>query len=56
MDGQKDQNAAPYNLLEFPTLSQYPEEQVEEAVQSLMKQRSMTRQQALLRLEMENER
>ena len=42
MDNQKNANA-PYNLLEFPTLSQYPREQIEEAVQNLMKQHNMTR-------------
>ena len=56
MDNEKNQNTAPYNQLEFPTLSQYPREQIEEAVQNLMKQHNMTRQQALVKLEMENER
>lgn len=56
MDNQKDQNTAPYDPLKFPTLSQYPREQIEEAVQNLMKQYNMTRQQALVKLEIENER
>jgi hypothetical protein len=55
MDNQKNANE-PYNPLEFPTLSQYPREQIEEAVQNLMKQRNMTRRQALVKLELENER
>ncbi len=54
MDDQKNQT--PYNPLEFPTLSQYPREQIEEAVQNFMKQHNLTRQQALVKLEMENER
>ena len=56
MDRPKNQDTAPYNPQAFPTLSQYPREQIEEAVQNLMKQHNVTRQQALVKLEMENER
>lgn len=42
-----------YNPNDFPTLAQYPREQIEEAVQKLMKEHGMTRQQCLVNLEMD---
>ncbi|MGE5763579.1 MAG: hypothetical protein ACM3ZF_06805 [Mycobacterium leprae] len=56
MDRPKNQDAEPYNPQAFPTLSQYPREQIEEAVLDLMKKHNMTREQALVKLEIENER
>lgn len=41
----------PFNPTEFPTLVKYDSQKVEDSVQKLMKDRSMTRQQALVNLE-----
>lgn len=41
----------PFNPQEFPTLVKYDSQQIEDAIQKLMKDHSMTRQQALVNLE-----
>ncbi len=41
----------PFNPNEFPTLVKYDSQKIEDAIQSLMKKHSMTRQQALVNLE-----
>ena len=41
----------PYDPNEFPTLVKYQSQQIEDAVQKLMKEHSMTRQQAMVNLE-----
>ena len=41
----------PFNPNEFPTLVKYDSQKIEDAIQKLMKDRSMTRQQCLVNLE-----
>jgi len=41
----------PFNPIEFPTLVKYDSQQIEDAIQKLMIQHSMTRQQAMVNLE-----
>lgn len=45
------QQPLPFNPNEFPTLVKYDSQKIEDAIQKLMKDRSMTRQQALVNLE-----
>ena len=42
---------APFDPIEFPTLVMYDSQKIEDAIQKLIKDRSMTRQQALVNLE-----
>lgn len=44
-------NPEPFDPIEFPTLLKFDSQKIEEAVQKLMKQHQMTRQQALVNLE-----
>ncbi len=48
-----DNKPQPFNPIEFPTLLKYDSQIIENAIQKLMKDRSMTRQQALVNLEMD---
>lgn len=48
-----DNKPQPFNPIEFPTLVKYDSQQIENAIQKLMKEHSMTRQQALVNLEMD---
>ncbi|MBU4210787.1 hypothetical protein KKC08_00805 [Patescibacteria group bacterium] len=41
----------PYNPIEFPTLVKYNDQQIEDAIQKLMKEHGMTRHQCLVNLE-----
>jgi len=43
----------PFNPIEFPTLVKYDSQQIEDAIQKLMKDRDMTRIQAMVNLEMD---
>lgn len=46
-------NPQPFDPNEFPTLVKYDSEQIENTIQKLMKDRDMTRQQAMVNLEMD---
>lgn len=41
----------PFNPIAFPTLAKYDRQIIEDAIQKLMKQHGMTRQQCLVNLE-----
>lgn len=41
----------PFNRIEFPTLVKYDSQKIEDAIQALMKNHGMTRQQCLVNLE-----
>lgn len=43
----------PFDPNEFPTLVKYDSQQIENAIQKLMKERGMTRHQSLVNLEMD---
>lgn len=48
---KKSTKPQPFNPNHFPTLVKYDTQKIEDSVQKLMKEHSMTRQQALVNLE-----